>query len=68
MTTPSEELQALLGMRRLAIDLLDSRKTPKIPKKIRLRASQCLRHFPYIYKVESKWQNDIEAYDLGVKK
>lgn len=48
MTTPSEEVLALLNARAFLFDLLDCRATPRVPRPVRERARACLRHFPLL--------------------
>lgn len=48
MTTPSEEVLALLHARAFLFDLLDPRATPRVPRPVRERARACLRHFPLL--------------------
>lgn len=31
------------------MDLLDPKKTPRVPKEVRQRAASCLRHYPSRY-------------------
>jgi hypothetical protein len=49
MTLPDERYRAIRITETLLIDLCSSRATPRIPKEIRQRAAQCLRHFPGSY-------------------
>jgi hypothetical protein len=49
MTLPDERYRAIRQTREFLRDLLDPRKTPKVPKEIRQRASRALRHFPSEY-------------------
>ena len=46
MTVPIERFNSIKYTRDFLRDLLDSKKTKKIPREIRRRASSCLRHFP----------------------
>ena len=46
MTLPDERYNALVVTKELLLDLLDPRKTPRIPSIIRNRAKGCLRHYP----------------------
>ncbi len=47
MTLPEERVNALKITRDFLRSLLDPKKTPRIPKKIRTEAYWCLRHYPY---------------------
>jgi hypothetical protein len=49
MTLPDERYRAVLQTKDFLIDLLDSKKTPRIPKNIRIRARSLLRHYPESY-------------------
>jgi hypothetical protein len=49
MTLPDERYRAIVFARSLCEDLLDSKKTPRVPKDIRNRARGVLRHFPEEY-------------------
>jgi hypothetical protein len=49
MTLPDERYRAIRITETLLIDLCNSRATPRVPREIRLRAAQCLRHFPGLY-------------------
>ncbi len=49
MTLPDERYRAIMFAKHLCEDLLDSRKTPRVPKAIRGRARSVLRHFPDEY-------------------
>ena len=49
MTLPDERYRAVLYAKRFCEDLLDSKKTPRVPKEIRQRALGVLRHFPDDY-------------------
>ena len=46
MTLPDERYNALVLAKEFLVDLLDPRKTPRIPSIIRNRARGCLRHYP----------------------
>jgi hypothetical protein len=47
MTIPNEWFLSLKNTRNFLKDLLDSGKTPRVPKEIRERAADCLKHFPW---------------------
>jgi hypothetical protein len=53
VSTTQEEARALESARRLLIELLDPRATPRVPKSVRLRAYRVLRHYPLL--AESQW-------------
>ena len=49
MTLPDERYRAVLYARKFCEDLLDPKKTPRVPKAFRKRARSVLRHFPDDY-------------------
>lgn len=46
MTQPQERARSIIRTEQLLKDLLDPKKTPRVPVDIRDRAKQCLRHYP----------------------
>jgi len=46
MTLPIERTNAVLHTERFLMDLLDPKKTPRVPSEIRKQASRCLKHYP----------------------
>ena len=46
MTLPSERTRAILATDRFLVDLLSARTTPRVPRAIRARAKELLRHYP----------------------
>lgn len=46
MTLPDERTRAVLAAADFLSDLLDPKKTPKVPSEIRERARRVLRHHP----------------------
>ena len=49
MTVPVERTNAVIYTEQFLLDLLDPKKTPRIPKAIRERAHGLLRHYPGKY-------------------
>ena len=49
MTTPVERTRAVIYAKDFLYDLLDTKKTPRVPRVIRRQAGRCLRHYPDIY-------------------
>ena len=45
MTLPCERYNALKRTEEFLVDLLDPKKTPRVPKAIRQQAYYCLRHY-----------------------
>ena len=56
MTLPDERYRAVLAAERFLADLLDSKKTPRVPAEIRARARSVLRHYP------GTWDMDRAAH------
>lgn len=46
MTLPCERYRAIKYTEQFLLDLMDPKKTPRIPKKVREQAYSCLRHYP----------------------
>ena len=47
MTIPRERYNSLIKTKQFLLDLLDPKKTPRVPKAVRRQAYWCLRHFPF---------------------
>jgi len=47
MTLPHESARAVLLTRKFLFELLDPQKTPRVPRTIRRRAGELLRHYPW---------------------
>jgi hypothetical protein len=52
MTLPYERTNAVNWAREFLYDLLDPKKTPRIPKDIRRRAGSILKHYPTEYDMD----------------
>lgn len=52
MTLPDERYRNIVLTRKFLIELTSPRMTPKVPKFIRERANNLLRHFPTDYHLE----------------
>lgn len=61
MTLPQERTRSVVQTRDFLTDLINPKKTPKVPKYIRLSAKRLLRHFPWDYHLEqiSKKNPDV---------
>ncbi len=53
MTLPDERTRAVIYTQQFLRDLLDPKKTPKVPREVRKRAYACLRHYP--------WSTDVDS-------
>ena len=49
MTMPNERRWAIKNTEIFLRDLMDPKKTPRVPKSIRKEAYRCLRHYPGDY-------------------
>ena len=49
MTMPNERYYAIRTTRAFLVDLMDPKKTPRVPKEIRMKAYYCLKHYPGEY-------------------
>jgi len=56
MTLPYERFRAVKYAQEFLEDLLDAKKTPKVPKDIRQRALRVLRHYPRPHDMENAAQ------------
>jgi len=52
MTLPDERYRSIKMAEQLLRDLCDPKQTPRIPQQLRLRAAQCLRHYPGDYDLQ----------------
>jgi len=52
MTLPTERTNAVLRTERFLIDLLDPKKTPRVPRAVRQEAGRLLKHYPTKYDME----------------
>lgn len=51
MTIHSEKVRALKHAREFLRDLLDPKKTPRVPRAVRREAKDRLKHFPHNYDI-----------------
>jgi hypothetical protein len=58
MTLPYEEYNSLNSARRFLYDLLDPKKTPRVPKYIRKEAHRITKHFPLEVILQERY-NDV---------
>lgn len=72
MTIPIERTRAVLNTRDFLRDLLDPKKTPRVPKEVRRRAGSLLRHYPLDYDLkitveEGSSRFGDEKHPFGIK-
>ena len=58
MTLPDERYRAVKNARQFLRDLMDPKKTPRVPRAIRLQARSVLKHYPADYDM------DLAAFTL----
>jgi hypothetical protein len=68
MTLPYEEYNSINSARRFLYDLLDTRKTPKVPRSIRLEARRILKHFPTCFSANEKYAEDLKKWGIEPQK
>lgn len=59
MSLPEEKLRAMVSSRQFLFDLLDPKKTPRVPKTIRKTAHRLTKHWPFPFEMEEM----MEVYD-----
>ena len=62
MTMPDERFRAVRYAREFLYDLLDPKKTPRVPKEIRRRALSALRHYPQEHEMELAAQGHPDIF------
>jgi hypothetical protein len=69
MTVPNERTQAVIYTEQFLKDLLDPKKTPRVPRAIRQRAGRLLRHYPgeFYMNIIADREDAAEPYSLSIK-
>ena len=67
MTLPNERANALYNALKFMQDLLDPKKTPKVPKVIRRQAYWVLRHYPREYELDKICEEAINLEQPNFK-
>lgn len=62
MTMPNERRWAVNNTRQFLLDLLDPKKTPRVPSAVRKEASRCLRHYPCKYYMEQAAEQSPKVF------
>jgi len=62
MTLPDERYRSLVQTKNFLIELLNTQKTPRVPKIIRQRAHSLLRHWPDDYHLDLMCENMPGAF------
>lgn len=63
MTLPDERYRALKCGKEFLYELLDPKKTPRVPKNVRRQASWILRHYPDDYHLDQIAEKVPEWFD-----
>ena len=62
MTMPNERRWAVNNTRQFLVDLMDPKKTPRVPKEIRKEAYRCLKHYPGDYYMDKAAVESPEVF------
>lgn len=52
MSLPEEKLRAMVSSRQFLFDLLDPKKTPRVPRAVRKTAHRLTKHWPFPFEIE----------------
>jgi hypothetical protein len=61
MTLPSEEYNAICSTTRFLYDLMDPKKTPRVPKYIREQARRRVKHMPLPVMLMERYRDAING-------
>jgi len=61
MTLPQQEHNSLIAVREFLVDLMDSKKIPGVPEKVRLSARALLKHYPQRNKIDELYLGNTFA-------
>lgn len=64
MTLPYERMNSIRNAREFLRSLLDPKRTPRVPKKVRREAMWVLKHFPNEFDMNQKDLNKVFRGDL----
>ena len=64
MTMPSERARSILRTREFLRDLLDRKKTPRVPMEIRKMAVSLLRHYPSAHYIKMAGDKAPDVFQL----
>jgi hypothetical protein len=62
---PIERTWAIKNTKQFLVDLMDPKKTPRVPKAIRKEAYRCLRHYPGNYYMDRAQELAPEVFGEG---
>lgn len=67
MTVPVERTNAVNWTRNFLYELIDPKKTPRVPKAVRQRALHLLRHYPSAFDMELIAKREDGDVEFGYK-
>jgi hypothetical protein len=67
MTLPDERFRAVIDAKIFMHDLLDPKKTSRVPKEIRHRAYSVLRHYPSYWDLERVSERSPEVFQPQIE-
>jgi hypothetical protein len=69
MTVPVERTNAVIRTQKFLLDLLDPKKTPRVPRSIRQDARNLLRHYPSEFEMNviADREDDMEVAAFKMK-
>ena len=67
MTLPHEEVNSLQAVRQFLYDLLDPKKTPRVPRAIRLRAHRLSKHYPMDFSIQERYPDVAQVSDTHLR-
>jgi len=62
MTLPCERRRAVNNTRQFLVDLMDPKKTPRVPSAVRKEAYRCVKHYPDDYYMEQAAEQAPEVF------
>ena len=67
MTLPDERYRAVLNTEQFLLELCDPAVTPRVPRRIRDRASSLLRHYPSSWDMERASEGSPEVFAVRME-
>jgi hypothetical protein len=67
MTLPDERFRSVIAAKNFMADLLDPKKTPRVPKEVRQRAYSILRHYPSYWDLERVSDKSPEVFQPQIE-
>jgi hypothetical protein len=70
MTVPVERTNAVINTEKFLYDLLDPKKTPRVPEDVRAQARRLLRHYPSEFEMnviaEREDRSEVRALHMKI--